>query len=261
MPAGVAGRGRNTALYGFVAWIAVVRAPRPTERAAMPVTSDFFPRFWPSSIVSVLPLPTTHPCLLGPTRLQHICFTIFLLWAYTPERVLVSFGMSYYPAKHWAIALPCWTLVSLLAVVLLYGFYNVMRQPDLESLSNIVDEYTRVPDERDLSGWADEERLPTGVDLPITLVSRILHLVPPAGPPAGGAAGGPMRPPEESAHAPAASHGARGRSEAASCRVEGGPGLSYRRGTQNAAATADAAAAGVAGQHEGRHESSRERQI
>ena len=121
----------TTALYGFVAWIAV-----------------------------------------------HICFTIFLLWAYTPDRVLVSLGVTYYPSKHWALALPCWTLVSLLTAVVLYAFYNVMRQPDLESLANVVDEYTRVPDERNLSVWADEEQLPPNVDLPITLVSRLLHLQP-----------------------------------------------------------------------------------
>ena len=94
-----------TALYGFVAWIAV-----------------------------------------------HVCFTIFLLWAYTPDRLLVSLGVTYFPDKHWALALPCWTLVSLLTAVVLYATYNAMRRPGLESLSNIVDEYTRIPDERDLGG-------------------------------------------------------------------------------------------------------------
>ena len=95
----------STALYGFVAWIAI-----------------------------------------------HVSFSIFLLWAYTPDGVLVSLGVTYFPDKHWALALPCWTLVSLLAAVVLYATYNAMHHPDLESLSNIVDEYTRVPDERDLGG-------------------------------------------------------------------------------------------------------------
>ena len=82
----------------------------------------------------------------------HIAFTIFVLWAYTPEHILIGLGVTYFPAKHWALALPCWALVSLVAGVLLYATYNAMHRPDLESLSNIVDEYTRVPDERELSG-------------------------------------------------------------------------------------------------------------
>ena len=96
---------RTTALYGFIAWIAV-----------------------------------------------HVCTTIFLLWSYTPDHVLVSLGITYFPDKHWALALPCWIIISLLKVGVLYATYNIMHWPDLESMSNIVDEYTRVPDERNLSG-------------------------------------------------------------------------------------------------------------
>ena len=161
----------------------------------------------------------------------HICFSIFLMWAYTPDRYLISLGVTYFPDKHWALALPCWSLVSLLSFTCLYATYNAMRRPDLESLSNIVDEYTRVPDERDLGGarqkprpekqrshsyamslsplllpgaqrvrltppcipalavWADDEQLPSSVDLPITTVSRLIHL-PPAASGSGHACGG-----------------------------------------------------------------------
>ena len=88
---------RSTALYGFVAWIAI-----------------------------------------------HVCYSIFLLWAYTPDGVLISYGWTYFPDKHWALALPCWTLVSMLTAVVLYAAYNIMHLPDLESVSNIFDEHTRL---------------------------------------------------------------------------------------------------------------------
>ena len=95
----------------------------------------------------------------------HICFSIFLMWAYTPDRYLISLGVTYFPDKHWALALPCWSLVSLLSFTCLYATYNAMRRPDLESLSNIVDEYTRVPDERDLGGARQKPRPDTALSL------------------------------------------------------------------------------------------------
>ena len=71
----------------------------------------------------------------------HLCYAVFLLWAYLPEHVLHGLGVTYYPSKYWAVAVPCHLLVSLAAVYLLYWFVNMMRLPPLESFHNILDEY------------------------------------------------------------------------------------------------------------------------
>ena len=43
-------------------------------------------------------------------------YVVYLVWAYTPEDVLVRLGVTYYPDKYWALAVPCW-----ICVLVLYG--------------------------------------------------------------------------------------------------------------------------------------------
>jgi phosphatidylinositol glycan class P protein len=102
----------------------------------------------------------------------HVCLVLFLLWAFIPERVLHDYGVTYYPSKHWALALPSHAVVSVVAAYVLYWAYNMMRLPPLEDLSTIVDEFSKLPDERE---WAwGEEAIPTVVDLPITYASKLI---------------------------------------------------------------------------------------
>ena len=106
-----------------------------------------------------------------------IAFALFLLWAYLPESTLHRLGITYYPAKHWALTLPSHLLVSLVMGLVFYWTFNMMRLPPLEDLSTIVDEFSRVPDERGWV-WGEDEQIPTVVDLPITFVSKLLHSEP-----------------------------------------------------------------------------------
>lgn len=46
---------------------------------------------------------------------------LFLLWAYTPDDMLKSHGVTYYPSKWWALALPAWASVT---VVFLFWLYE-----------------------------------------------------------------------------------------------------------------------------------------
>ena len=85
----------------------------------------------------------------------HLCYAVFLLWAYLPEHVLHDLGVTYYPSKYWAVAVPCHVLVSVAAVYVGYWFYNMMRLPPLESFHNIVDEYSKDAD--DSPAWSPPE--------------------------------------------------------------------------------------------------------
>lgn len=39
---------------------------------------------------------------------------LFLAWAYSPEEALHSVGITYYPSKWWALALPAWACAAVL---------------------------------------------------------------------------------------------------------------------------------------------------
>lgn len=45
---------------------------------------------------------------------------LFLAWAYSPPQLLHSLGVTYYPSKWWALALPAWCCVALLCALVAY---------------------------------------------------------------------------------------------------------------------------------------------
>ena len=57
------------------------------------------------------------PQLPPPPRLPAV---LFLFWAYTPGQVLEAHGITYYPSKYWAVALPTWLCVTVVYVFWAY---------------------------------------------------------------------------------------------------------------------------------------------
>lgn len=49
-----------------------------------------------------------------------VATAIFLAWAYIPEQWLHFLGITYYPSRYWALAMPTYAMV---AVFLAMGFY------------------------------------------------------------------------------------------------------------------------------------------
>lgn len=44
----------------------------------------------------------------------------YLIWAYTPDHWLAAVGITYYPSKQWAVTVPAWGCVTILAGLLAY---------------------------------------------------------------------------------------------------------------------------------------------
>ncbi|CAL9091064.1 unnamed protein product [Musa textilis] len=72
-----------------------------------------------------------------------IAAVIFMVWAYTPEPWLHSLGITYYPSKYWAIAIPSFLIVTVVLAMVSYLGLNFMVTPLPTSFNIMFDEYSR----------------------------------------------------------------------------------------------------------------------
>ena len=99
-------------------------------------------------------------------------YVVYLVWAYTPEDVLVRLGVTYYPDKYWALAVPCWICVLVLYGAWMYEGVNMMSVRNLDDPDLIAEENGFIgseADEPDLTG-----SVPSIRDTPIEEVNRVL---------------------------------------------------------------------------------------
>ncbi|XP_065039234.1 phosphatidylinositol N-acetylglucosaminyltransferase subunit P-like isoform X1 [Musa acuminata AAA Group] len=72
-----------------------------------------------------------------------IAAVIFIVWAYTPEPWLHYLGITYYPSKYWAIAIPSFLIVTVVLAMVSYLGLNFMVTPPPTSFNIMFDEYSR----------------------------------------------------------------------------------------------------------------------
>nr|DAD48617.1 TPA_asm: hypothetical protein HUJ06_018554 [Nelumbo nucifera] len=64
-----------------------------------------------------------------------IITVIFFIWAYLPEPWLHYVGITYYPSRYWALAVPAYALVTVLLAMAFYFGLNFMATPPSTSLN------------------------------------------------------------------------------------------------------------------------------
>ncbi|EST08465.1 PIG-P [Kalmanozyma brasiliensis GHG001] len=104
-------------------------------------------------------------------------------WALTPDEVLESVGIAWYPNREWAFLIPAWSLFAVLATYAVFIGLNARNTPDLDEIVNVTDSsqnVLRIDMDADRHLFEDEEKLQQSLrdiyDLPPTYVSRQMHL-------------------------------------------------------------------------------------
>lgn len=63
---------------------------------------------------------------------------LFILWAFTPEDILHRHGITYYPSKYWAIAVPTWLCVTIIALYWMYYRYVCVLERCISDYAHIL---------------------------------------------------------------------------------------------------------------------------
>ncbi|KAG1690516.1 hypothetical protein DVH05_028020 [Phytophthora capsici] len=101
-------------------------------------------------------------------------YVLFLMWAYVPEATLEAYGFTYFPSKHWAVAVPAMIVVTYLFSLVLYKAVNLLSTPELGSYATIVDTHT-VPLPEGTTCFEDDTEATPGIgDISIFEVNRHL---------------------------------------------------------------------------------------
>ncbi|EPZ36247.1 PIG-P-domain-containing protein, partial [Rozella allomycis CSF55] len=101
---------------------------------------------------------------------SYVAFFIYLAWAILPESVLHSMGITYYPDKYWAIALPVFFISLIPFIYLMLFSWNLMNTPPLNSENVLTDEYAYLADHI-VTDFRDEN-IPELMDLPVNLINH-----------------------------------------------------------------------------------------
>lgn len=106
---------------------------------------------------------------------SYVLFAVFILWAYLPDSALHSVGITYYPSKYWALALPAWFTMTLAFALVFYCGYNLYSTNPLESRSTIKDQFSRYMDKAELRALEDRYSIPEIADLSINTVNKLMY--------------------------------------------------------------------------------------
>lgn len=102
-----------------------------------------------------------------------VVYGLFLLWAFLPESILHSAGVTYYPKKYWAVAIPAYLVM--LAPFMLFSFIgiNLINTVSLDSMNTVRDKHSRFRKRQDIP--PDSLRIPEISDISIEAVNQALY--------------------------------------------------------------------------------------
>lgn len=121
---------------------------------------------------------------------------LYLAWALLPDATLHALGVSYYPSRWWALALPAWSTVALVSVPPVYLAWNMFNTLPLDHLNTISDGWTHkqqqqlkrqevrrkqsargdgAMDQSAAAEVSDRYSIPDCVDIPLERINQLLY--------------------------------------------------------------------------------------
>jgi uncharacterized membrane protein len=53
-----------------------------------------------------------------------VFYCMFIVWSCVPDGLIQWHGVTYYPSKYWAVAVPTWACVTIVTIIVLYESMN-----------------------------------------------------------------------------------------------------------------------------------------
>ncbi|KAL2928551.1 Phosphatidylinositol N-acetylglucosaminyltransferase subunit P [Bienertia sinuspersici] len=103
-----------------------------------------------------------------------VATAIFFIWAYVPEHWLHSVGISYYPSRYWAVAVPTYCMVIIVLGLTFYIGLNFMATPPPTSLHVIFDEHSREPQISTTPSIEDDRPIEPISDIGIAQINELM---------------------------------------------------------------------------------------
>ncbi|ORX54099.1 PIG-P-domain-containing protein [Hesseltinella vesiculosa] len=105
---------------------------------------------------------------------------LYIVWAYVPDHILHGLGITYYPSRYWAMAIPTWVMTFVWFIFFYFMTYNLMNTPPFDSLDCITDEHAMIMERSKIPPLEDRplDYMPELHDIPITVVNAYLYQEP-----------------------------------------------------------------------------------
>jgi phosphatidylinositol glycan class P protein len=97
---------------------------------------------------------------------------LWFLWAFCPDEFIrEKLGVSYYPSKWWAVALPTYGVACIFFSTVVYFGMNLTKTKSLDSRFLVSDESTPMTPYVD----GDDHDIPSAHDIPLQLVNELMY--------------------------------------------------------------------------------------
>uniref|UniRef100_A0A2C9L3F2 PIG-P domain-containing protein n=1 Tax=Biomphalaria glabrata TaxID=6526 RepID=A0A2C9L3F2_BIOGL len=97
---------------------------------------------------------------------------LYIVWAYVPDEWLHSIGLTYWPQKYWAIALPVYLCMIIVLSYIAYTGLILINTASLTDLNTITDNHSHYEDLTVMH----PDSIPLLRDMDISVVNHLLYL-------------------------------------------------------------------------------------
>jgi hypothetical protein len=171
----------------------------PDTTDSMDVQLPFVPPVASPSIHPRQPRPARSP-MHASAEVYGFCIYVstfvgallYLIWALVPDQVLHSWGITYYPSKWWALAVPAWFCVTLASVPLFYFLINMTFTIPFDHPNQLTDGWSAKQKQKKkrhqplahtssskhphhIATSAERYSIPDVVDIPLAQINALLY--------------------------------------------------------------------------------------